>query len=133
VPLAIAIHGAPANAESLVRELVTDGLPVQWHRSDCIIAATDQLSRQLAGGGALGVLLTSSTAAAVCLANRQAGIRAVPAWDPAAVSDDVASVGANLLVVNPAGSGLFRGRQIIRQFYRQGPRTCPKVFEKRLA
>ncbi|NUQ63479.1 MAG: hypothetical protein HUU20_13450 [Pirellulales bacterium] len=131
IPLAVVVHGK-TDPEPLLKALAGDGIPVQPHQSDCIIAAGDLLAQRLAGGNALGLLLTKYAAAAVCLANRLPGVRAVLATDPATVAADAASVGANLLVVNPVHSGLFRARQIIGQFYRQGPQECPAAFRERL-
>lgn len=130
--LAVVIHGNPADAEGLTKALANDGIPVESHATDCILAATDQLAKRLADGTPLGLLLTKHTAAAVCLANRLPAVRAVLGFDPATVARDAAAVGANLLVVDPARNGLFRAKQIIGQFYRQGPQGCPKVFQERL-
>ena len=130
--LPVVIHGNPSDAEALTKALGGAGIPIELHSTDCIFAAMDHLTKRLAGGAPLGVLLTRHTAAAVCLANRLAGVRAILGLDPAAVAGDAAAVGANLLVVDPARHGLFRAKQIIGQFYRQGPQDCPKVFQKRL-
>jgi hypothetical protein len=130
--LAVVVHGGQTDAEVLTKALAGDGIPVESQVLDCVIAAADRLAERLAGGGVLAVLLTKHTAAAACLANRLPGVRAVLGVDPAAVADDAAAVGANLLIVDPARNGLFRARQIIGQFYRQGPQNCPKVFQERL-
>ncbi|NLX99427.1 MAG: hypothetical protein GXY83_25100 [Rhodopirellula sp.] len=130
--LLVITHGKPAHAEGLLKSLASDGIPLQPEHSACIMAATDRLAEQLNVGPALGLLLTKHTAAAVCLANRLPGVRAVLGADVATVAVDTAAVGANLLVVDPGRSGLFHSRQIIGQFYRQGPRECPDVFKQRL-
>ncbi len=61
----------------LANTLQSEGIEAQCHKTDCILAATDQLAGELAKGDALGLLLTPHTAAALCLANRLAGVRAV--------------------------------------------------------
>jgi hypothetical protein len=48
------------------------------------------------------------------------------------VAADAAAVGANVLVVDPAAQGPFAMRQILRQFLRGWPRSCPGVFSERL-
>ncbi len=126
------VHGKQIDVGSLVKALASDGIRVELNRSECILEGTELLARQLADGGTLGVLLTRYAAAGMCLANRRAGVRAILGIDVDHVADDAASVGANLLVVDPVRSGPFRTRQIVRQFHRQGVQECPKVFEKQL-
>ncbi len=48
-----------------------------------------------------GLLVTNSSAAALCLANRQRGVRAALGATPAAVSAAVRSIGPNVLIVDP--------------------------------
>jgi ribose 5-phosphate isomerase RpiB len=126
------VHGKKFDVPSLVKALADGGIAVEPQQSDCIIASTDQLAQRLAGGGTLGVLLTRHTAAGVCLANRHPGVRAIVGRDLESAAADAASVGANLLIVDPTRNGTYRTRQIIGQFYRQGPQQCPKVFENQL-
>jgi len=130
--LVVFVHGKQSDAASLLGALANEGIGVQPQQSDCIIAATEQLARQLARGGTLGVLLTRHTAAALCLANRYPGVRAILAGDMDRVAADAAAVGANLLIVDPTRNGAFRVRKMIGQFCRQGPQECPKVFETKL-
>ncbi len=130
--LAVVAHGMPADAEGLIKALAAEGISVQPQQTECLLAASDRLAEQLAAGDRLGLLLTKYSAAAVCLANRMPGVRAILGTDTATVAADAASVGANLLVVNPVQSGLFRSRKIIGQFYRQGLQPCPAVFQQRL-
>lgn len=77
----------------------------------------------------LGVLLTSQTAVAACLANRNRGVRAAVANRVADVVAAVATLGANLLVVDPAGKSLFELTQLVREFAQGGPRKGPKSLQ----
>jgi ribose 5-phosphate isomerase RpiB len=90
------------------------------------------LAIQVGQANTLGLLLTRYTAAALCLANRQAGVRAVTAQDAATVRRSAKSVGANLLVADPEAGSLFALRQMATEFCRDGVRQCPEVFRKRL-
>ncbi len=117
---------------TLLGALGKDGLDVDRQTSDCLIDATDRLAEQIAPGDTLGLLLTRHNAAAVCLANRHNAVRAIGAGDVRTVAADAASVGANLLVVDPAVAGLFQLKQIVAEFCRGGVRPCPAVYEERL-
>ena len=99
---------------------------------DCLIATVDTLVVELAKERTLGLLLTRHTAAALCLANRVRGVRAIWGLDVAGVVRDAAAVGANLLVVDPAAAGVFRLKQLVAQFCRAGVQACPQVFSQRL-
>jgi hypothetical protein len=112
--------------------LQREGIEVQCHKSDCILAATDQLAAELAKGDALGLLLTPHTAAALCLANRLAGVRAVLVNNANGTEADLSAVGANLLVADPQSVSLFKLARMAGDFYRGGVRPCPEVFKKRL-
>lgn len=117
----------------LAAALGRDGVEAELRRSDCLIRATDELAADLADQRTLGLLATTYPAVALCLANRQAGVRAVQPDGPASLADDVASVGANLLVVNPERSGPFALRKMAVDFCRLGPSECPDVFRERLS
>jgi ribose 5-phosphate isomerase RpiB len=80
----------------------------------------------------LGAILTRHTAAALCLANRHPGVRAVLATDIPAAAAAVAAVGANLLVLDPTAGTFFQMKQILSDFCRGGVRDCPEVLKKRL-
>jgi hypothetical protein len=117
--------------ELLKNTLQSEGIEVQCHKSDCMLAATDQLAGELAKGDALGLLLTPHTAAAMCLANRLAGVRAVLGCNNNKEAD-LRAVGANLLVADPQSISLFKLVKMAGDYYRGGIRPCPEVFRKRL-
>jgi hypothetical protein len=77
-------------------------------------------------------VLTRHTAAALCLANRHPGVRAVRATDIPSTAATAAAVGANLLVANPAECTFFQLKQMLSEFCRGGVRECPEVFKERL-
>jgi len=116
----------------LASTLQSEGIEVQCHKTDCILAATDKLAGELAKGDALGLLLTPHTAAALCLANRLAGVRAVLGSNANSAEADLSAVGANLLVVDPQNVSMFKLARMAGDYYRGGIRPCPEVFRKRL-
>ncbi len=111
----------------LLGALRSQGIDAQQHRCDCLIAATDRLAGEITQPRTLGVLLTRHVAAGLCLANRLRGVRAVSGID------DVDSVGANLLVLDPAAVSMYQLRQIVGSFCRAGVRQCPEALRERLA
>ena len=130
--LVLVTAGQHFNPTPLVGALGNEGIEVDQRTCDCLIAATDQLAGEVAKPGTLGLLLTRHTAAGLCLLNRHAGVRAIPGTGARAVSAAAASVGANLLVVDPAAGSQFRLKQIVSEFCRGGTRECPQVFRERL-
>lgn len=114
-----------ARASFAVRRLAPAGL----------VATIDEFGKQLVAPTTVGVLLTSEPAAAVCLSNRLTGVRAMAAGDAgtlAALAASARAIGANLLVVDPAGRGPFAMKQLIDRFCQGAPRTCPPQWRGRL-
>lgn len=134
--LILMVAGRSFDPESLVQGLRGEAVAVDFRRADCLIRATDELAGELAGeladGQTRAVLITAHPAAAACLANRHRGVRAVQGFDAGKIAADAASVGANLLAVDPAVTGPFLLKKIVTQFCSSGPVTCPSVFEERL-
>jgi len=110
-----------------------DGVAVEHAQLDCLIAATDRLARELAGGATLGLLVTRHTAMGLCLANRHRTIRAILGREPVELAADAQAVGANLLVVDPYGSGLSVLIRLVREFCAGGVRECPEALQRGLA
>jgi hypothetical protein len=117
----------------LLNTLKNEGVKVEKRSTDCILDATDRLSDELAKGDCLGLLLTPHTAAAMCLSNRQKGMRAVLGSNTSDVEKDLNAVGANLLIVDPKQTSLFKLCRMASEYYRGGIRSCPEVFAKRLS
>lgn len=108
-----------------------EGFAVEASESNCIFESVARLAAALAAPEVAGLLLTRHVAAAICLANRRSGVRAICAADPASLAASAASVGANLLVVDPSGLGQFRLKRLLAE-YRRAPRECPKLFAAKL-
>jgi hypothetical protein len=126
------VAAATYDSAALAGTLERDGFTVDARRMDCLIRATDQLAADLAADSTVGLLVTAYPAAALCLANRHSGVRAILGTRADTVAGDAQSVGANLLVVDPGPHGFFALKQIASRFLRGGPRGCPEVFRKRL-
>jgi hypothetical protein len=130
--LVLIVAGKPLDTAPLSEALGRDGVAVEHHAMDCLIAATDLLTGEVVKPDTLGVLATPHWAAALCLANRRPGIRAVLGLDVPAAAAATAAVGANLLVIDPDGGTMFQWKQMLGEFCRGGIRGCPAVFGHRL-
>jgi len=120
-------------AGQLAPVLRSHGVLVEIVEHQCLIAATDQLAAELRKTNTLGLLLTRHVAAALCLANRHAGIRAVTAGDLPTMTAAVESVGANLLVLDAEALTGFQLKQMTTEFAGGKVRPCPEALRPRLA
>ena len=125
--------GRSFDPAGLVTALRQEGLEVDPRRSDCLLASSDELARELAGGRTLGVMLTSQPAIGLCLANRLSGVRAVLGTGAEETAAAAASVGANLLVAAPRARTFFELKHLVGEFARGGVRPCPELLRERLA
>jgi len=120
-------------AGELAPVLRSHGVRVEIVEQQCLIAATDQLAAELRKANTLGLLLTRHVAAALCLANRHGGVRAVTAADLPAMTAAVESVGANLLVLDAEALTGFQLKQMTTEFAGGKVRPCPEALRPRLA
>ena len=117
---------------ALVGALRDESIRIESDASDCLIEVADKLAKALHEPRTLGVVLTSRRAVALCLANRLDGVRAISGNDAAEVAQSAELVGANLLVIDPAGKGLIPLKRMVLEFRRAGVRECPEVLRGRL-
>ena len=104
VRMTLVAMGTPFDPTPLVAMLQSDGLAVNDSKSDCLIESVGELAESVRSG-ALGLLLTKHVPAALCLANRREGVRAIAGGTAEETEKATRSVGANLLVVDPAKGG----------------------------
>ena len=130
--LVMIVLGSRYDPLPLTRALGSEGIEVETRRTDCLVDATDQLAVEVVKPNTLGVAVTTYPAIAICLANRHQRVRAVWGADAAESEAAAASVGANLLVVDPRTTGFFQIKQMISRFHRHGPVECPESLRERL-
>ena len=75
------------------------------------------------------IVLSEYSAAAVCVANRKENIRAVLGTEPNTLKIDAEQIGANLLVIDPIRSGLYKTQAMVKSFLADGVRKVPKYLE----
>ena len=100
---------------------------------ECILQTMDAAAEKLAVAPqqTLCAVLTDYSAAAMCIANRQASIRAVLGTDPALIKTDADQIGANLLVVDPVRCGPYKTQSLLKIFVSEGVRNVPKSLFSR--
>jgi hypothetical protein len=76
--------------------------------------------------GSLAVVLSRRPAAAVCLANRFRGVRAVWACTPKVLKEAISTMAPNVLAYNPADHAPFAQRALLQEFVRAGVHKCPE-------
>jgi hypothetical protein len=116
----------------LARALQHEGIDVQPQRADGLPGATDQLAGQVAKPNTLALVISTHPAAALCLANRRRGVRAIRGINAATIVTDAASVGANVLVVDPRTTSFFQTKQMASRFCGEGVRECPEPLRRHL-
>jgi hypothetical protein len=131
--LTLVAHAGVGDPAELLAALAGTSVVVRQENLDCLIAACERLAGLVAGGKGLGLLLTRHTPAAICLANRHQGVRAVLAADVMETIAAVKAIGANLLVADPTTLGAGRLKRVVLDYCRVGVRPCPRVLEKELA
>jgi len=117
---------------SLVDMLASDGIKIESLAPSDLAAIVDNLCRRIVQSEQRGLLITERAAAAVCLANRQRGVRASLGANPQAVTEAIGEIATNLLVVNPSGKSHFELRLMARDFARAGQTVCPPALRERL-
>jgi ribose 5-phosphate isomerase RpiB len=119
-------------ADGLIDMLTKDGFQIERLATGDVSRTVDAVCDRIASSQRLAILLTGQGAAALCLANRRGGVRAAFGSSVESVVEAVRSVGANLLVTDPAVQGAIAWRQMARAFTRGGRRECPAEWRQRL-
>jgi hypothetical protein len=119
-------------AAPLVDMLANDGIKIERLAPSDLAAIVDNLCQRVVQNEQRGLLITERAAAAVCLANRQRGVRAALSANARAVTEAIDEIATNLLVVNPSGKSNFELRQMAREFVRAGQTVCPPALRERL-
>jgi hypothetical protein len=90
---------------------------------ECVIAWL------LEGSGRGAMLITADAAVAVWKSCQVPGVRAASAVEPADVGRAVASLGVNLLVIEPAGKSISWMKQLGTTFRQLGAPAVPQILQ----
>ncbi len=127
--VALGIAACAFDATPLVRSSPLAQANVQRLAQAGITSVIPELCDQVSRAGALGLLLTAETAAAVCMANRRGGVRAVHGRSVEEVERALVSVGANLLVVDPTEHTTWQLSRIVAAFLHRGSSSCRQEYQ----
>lgn len=116
-------------AVSRLRQML--GVPIEPLGDEGLVEIVRELSRRIAAG-MKGLLFTTEPAAALCLANRHRGVRAIGGRDAMEVHRSACSVAANLLIVQPEGLSAWQQIDMIRSFVDCREAACPAVYREML-
>jgi hypothetical protein len=130
--LALAVAESNFRVSPLVAALAAEGMSLERVSPSGLLEVIDELCDRVARRGQLGLLLTGQTAAALCLANRQRGVRAGLGTSVEAVVKTVETIAATLLVIDPERMSLFELRRMASEFARLGRQSCPQALRERL-
>lgn len=117
---------------TLVTNLRKRGLAVEQTARIGLVGVVDALVERARLGGERAALFTGETEAALCLANRSPGIRAVHCGCLPSVRRALRKIGPNLLIVEPRGKSQHLLDQMLGEFC-AGASVCPSTFQARLA
>ncbi len=130
--LVVGMADTSYNPAALVQMLGSDRMKIERLPSVGLINIVEELCEHVTKGGTSGLLITEQSAAALCLANRQRGVRAVLGQSVSAVRHASAAVAANFLVIDPTGKGLFELRQMVRTLTQCKQNEYPPALRQKL-
>ncbi|MEZ6069336.1 MAG: hypothetical protein R3C10_03485 [Pirellulales bacterium] len=132
VEVSLAVVAKNVDSATIARQIATSGRQVQLHDGDCLAAAIDFVADGVTGRRGVGVIVADQAAAAMCLANRVRGVRAVAATSPEQTAAAATEVGANVLVVDLRGQSGFAAAAQVRRFLDRDSYACPGQWIARL-
>ena len=121
-----AFHPAP-----VLRKL--DSVQTELLARTGLATVVAELADEVRKSGSLGLLLTSQPQAALCAANRFAGVRAAWADCVSGVEKAKQTIGVNLLIVDPQGKSATELEPMLTAFCSGGPTACPAALRNLLS
>ena len=112
----------------LAKALRQHGIEIQQCASEGLAENINGIAKEI-NASRRGIVLTDNPAAALCLANRQRGIRAVQAANRGEVNDAIKLVGANFLVIDAIRRSKFEVQRIVEAFATSPPAQCPPQWK----
>ena len=130
--LVFAVTDGRCDTDTLARVLGSTGVTMETVECDGLADTVDRLAERVTHEAVVAAVATSRPAAAVCLANRHAGVRAATASSTDDVQRAVEEIGANVLVLGLVGMSTYEMQTAVRRFAELTPRGCPSEFASRL-
>ncbi|MBI3468817.1 MAG: hypothetical protein HY000_37920 [Planctomycetes bacterium] len=114
---------------ALIQRLKAEGIEVERVANTGLGEMVAEVADLVARSAHLGLVWTAHTTAALCLANRHHGVRAVCGADATILQQAIQAVGANVLIIRPGSLSDFQLRRLMSEFCNGTP-TCPREYEK---
>ncbi len=114
--VALAVIDTDYDTTNLMQTLEKAKIAARRLTTTDLVAAIDAMTEQTKPSEPRGIILTSETAVALCLANRRSCIRAALTASASDAARAIESIGANLLVVDPAACSLHELLRIVKRF-----------------
>jgi hypothetical protein len=127
--LVMAATSARFDSNGLVRALAQRNVHVQLIAAIGLTEVIRHLTVEIGEHEKLGVLLTDRVAAALCLANRQRGVRAAAVANRGELNEALREIGANLLVVDISRRSMLEAQRIAEAFSAAPAQQCPAEFK----
>lgn len=128
--LVIGASDAGRDVAALIEKLIADGIEVQRLANAGLGTMTAELADLVARSGYVGMVWTVHTVAALCLANRHHGVRAVCGSDVTTLRQAIHDVGANVLIIRPGSLNDFQLRQELADVCKNMQGSCPDEYEQ---
>ena len=126
--LALAVIDTDYDTTNLMQTLEKAKIAARLLATTDLVAAIDAMTGRTTPSEPRGIILTSKTAVAICLANRRSCMRAALAASASDAARAIESIGANLLVVDPAGCSLHELLRIVKRFVSGERGSVPVVL-----
>ncbi len=130
--LVLGIAAARFPAAGFCERLSRQGIEVETLHEANWLAEIDAMCDIVRKGTRIGMFISEETAAVVCLANRQGGVRAAAASSLGELRRAIDSIAVNLIVVDPTGRSVHEILQMAATLRQAGPRGCPGQLADRL-
>ena len=124
---------ATTNLAATVEALTRQGFEIERLVENDLVTCVAAVSKRLSQGQPQAVMLADEPAAAACLANRHAHVRAAVSDTVRSVDRAAEAIGANLLVIETRAKSVADIVAMAAAFYRGGPRPCPAPYRQALA
>ncbi|HUS39945.1 MAG TPA: hypothetical protein VMX74_10870 [Pirellulales bacterium] len=131
-PVTIGIVSPQVATASLREMLKRAGIAVNIAETRDVYEMIETLTNEVVKQTGSGIMITDETAAALCIANRRSGVRAVQAQDVSSMRSAATAVGANVLAIDPQGMSGTSLTRLIKEFIVGGPYVCPEGLRRML-
>ncbi|HZZ29867.1 MAG TPA: RpiB/LacA/LacB family sugar-phosphate isomerase [Pirellulales bacterium] len=130
VASSVSKKGAAFDCADVLGQLRQRGMEVEELPAVGVAQAAANIAAAVESGKKLGVLLTDQAAAALCIANRQRGVRAAMVTNRGELNDLVQNLGVNLLVIDALRRSKSEIQRLVEAFAASPAQACPAQWKQ---